>query len=123
VARGRVLKRLEDAARLHGHGVADGIDIQHPVHATERQHDAAVHGPRRGTAHQAGVATLRNDGNAVVVAELDDSGDFRGAGRTHDRRGLPRQFAAPVGHEGLLVLLVQDQAFVADDGPQAVENG
>ncbi|MGY4349932.1 hypothetical protein ACVWXM_006425 [Bradyrhizobium sp. GM7.3] len=42
---------------------------------------------------------------------------------THDRRGLPRQRAAPVGHEGQLVLLVHDQAFVADDGPQAVENG
>ena len=75
--------------------------------------------PRRGAAHQAGVAGLRHDGDAVVVAELHDLGGLLDGGRPHhDGRGAdPR--AAPVGDERLLALLVQDQALVADDGAQA----
>ena len=93
------------------------------VHAAERQHDAAVRRPRRGAAHQAGVAALRHDGDAVVEAELYDLGDFLGVGRPHDDGRAADQRAAPVPHERLLALVVQDQALVAHDGAQAVEDG
>ena len=36
VARSRLLNRLQDATRLHSHGVTDRVDIQHVVHAAER---------------------------------------------------------------------------------------
>ena len=61
---------------LDGHRIADRIDFEHVVHAAERQHDAAMGRPRRGAAHQAGVAALRHDGDAVVVAKLHDLGDL-----------------------------------------------
>lgn len=79
-----LLKRLENAAGLDRHRVADGIDVQHAVHAAERQHDAGVRWPGRGPAHQTGVATLRHDRDAVLMAKPDDLRDFLGAARTND---------------------------------------
>src|SRR3984893_2789984 len=82
-----------------------------------------MRGPRRGTAHQTGVPTLRHDGDAVVVAELHDPGDLLGIRGTHHRRSPPDPRTAPVGYERLLVVLVQDQALVTHDLTQGVENG
>ena len=114
-----LLQRLQDAAGLDRHRVADGIDVQHAVHAAERQHDAAVRRPGRGAAHQAGVATLRHDGDAVLVAKPDDLGDFLGAAGRTTTAGAADQRAAPVRHERLLAVLVHDQALLADDRAQA----
>ena len=118
-----LLQRLQDAARFDGHRVADRIDAQHLVHAADRQDDALMRRPRRGAAHQAGVAGLRHDGDAVLVAELHDLGGLLDGGRPHDdgRGADPR--AAPVGDERLLALVVRDQALVADDGAQALQDG
>ncbi len=118
-ARG-LLQRLQNAAGLDRHRVADRIDVQHAVHAAERQHDAGVRRPGRGPAHQAGVATLRHDGDAVLMAKPDHFGDFLGAGRTNDGPGTSNQQSTPVRHERLLAVLVLDQALLAHDRAQRI---
>jgi hypothetical protein len=123
VARRGLLQRLQDAAGLDGHRIADRVDLDHLVHAAERQQDATVRGIRRGAAHQPGVAALRHDRDAMLEAEFYDLGDFLGRCRPHHDGGGADQRAAPVAHERLLALVVQDQPLVADDGAQAVEDG
>lgn len=73
-----------------------------------------------GPAHQAGVATLRHDRDAVLVAKPNDVRDFLGAARTNDGARAADQQSTPVRHERLLAVLVLDEALLADDRAQRI---
>ena len=116
---GGFLDGLQHHARLDGHGVADLVDLEDAVHAAERQHDLAAVSLRRGAARHAGIAALGHDRDPLGRAELHDLGHFLGRRRPHDRQRRAEIVLAPVGEVGMLVLLVGDQALVADDGRAA----
>ncbi len=81
----RMVDHIEDAAGLHRHGHVDGIDIADAVEAGEREHQLAR---RHLPADQPGIAALRHDAHAGLVAGGDDEGDLRGRARAHHgRRG------------------------------------
>jgi hypothetical protein len=115
-----LLKRLQNAAGLDRHRIPDGIDIEHAVHPAQRQHDASVRRPRRGPAHQAGVATLRHDRDAVLMAEPHDLRDFLGTAWTNNGASASNQQSTPVRHERLLAVLVLDKGLLAHDRAQRI---
>jgi hypothetical protein len=57
-----------------------GVDFQNPVHALQRERNAAAH--RHATADIAVAGTARRDGNPVFICEPQDFGNgFGGAGQ------------------------------------------
>jgi hypothetical protein len=66
-----LLHRLQHAAGLGGEGQVGGVDGAHAVHALQAQQHLRAAGVGHAAAHQAGVAALRHDADAL-----------RGAGRT-----------------------------------------
>ena len=122
VVRGRrLLDGLQDDARLDRHRIADQVDVEDAGHAVERQHDLAALLLRDAAAHQAGIAPLRHHGDLLRRAEPHDIRDFLRVGRSHHGQRLAHEALAPVGDVGVLALFVGDQALVADDGAQFLD--
>ena len=65
----RLVKRLQDATRLHGHRHVDRINLADPVHPAKRQQDAVSCIIRGRAAHETGIAALWHDGDIVPVGK------------------------------------------------------
>ena len=87
---GRLARRLQRAAGLDRHGGGDAIDLQHPVHALQRQRQRAI-----GIAafDQARLAAPGHDRLPGFVAQAQHGGDLSGIGGT--QHGERRAHAAP----------------------------
>jgi hypothetical protein len=117
----RLLNGLQHDTRLDGHAVADRIDLEDAVHAIERQHDLAAALVGRAAARHAGVAALGHDRDLLGRTQFHHGSDFLGAGWPDDGQRRAEVIVAPVGEVGVLALRVGDQAAVADDGSELVQ--
>ena len=77
-----LLHVLQDDAGLHRHGQAFGVDLADPVHALQAEHHGLAVRPGRAAAAKAGVAALRHQADAMLVAVFHHGGHFL------HRRGL-----------------------------------
>ena len=61
---------LQDHSRLGDHGEVRGVDLQDPVEALQVNHDPSLDGNRR--THDAGTASIGDDGDPVLRGQPDD---------------------------------------------------
>ena len=109
---------LQDDAGLDRHRIADQIDVGDAGHPVEREHDLAALLVGRAATDKAGVAPLRHHRDLLGGAQPHDCGDFLGVRGPHDGQRIAHEALAPVCDVGMLALLVGDQALVADDAAQ-----
>ena len=71
-----------DQPRLHHRDLVVVVDLQHAVHAHERDHEAAFRG--QAAARQSRARPARHEGQALAAGELDDGGHVRDVGGKDD---------------------------------------
>ncbi len=119
----RLLQVLQQDASLDGNGFVRRIDLADACHAGQRQYDLGATVVRNRSAAQAGIATLRNQRDAVRVADLRHRGHLLGGRRPHDQRcGAPVR-VTPVTEVTGHPLGVADDPLRADDRFKGVQEG
>ena len=115
------LQPRERDARAGGDLRARDVDRPERVEAAEADDDLARE--RNRPAHEAGVATLGDDGDPGVVADADDRRDLRACAGPDDRGRGSAKSPGPVDGVGTDDLRVGEHVLGADRHGQCLEHG
>ena len=116
--------RLADAeigdARLHARRAVLEIDVQHPVHLGDAEHDGVL--LRDRAAAERGARAARHHLHPVLVAEAQDGRDLLGRRRQHHRERHLTVGGQPVRLEGPAFVLGDDQGLRRDKASQTLDD-
>ena len=116
---GGILNGFERCAGLRCERVAGCIDGADRLHAVEAEHDLSARLERGLAADQSGIAALRDDGDALLMRELQDRADLARRSRPEHHWRAPEIAVAPLLAVGLNIGRVCQRALDANNGCKA----
>lgn len=93
---------FEDDAGVDDEGSGDVVEGSYVVHSRHINHDLVKNG--HGASHQAGVSTLRDDRQHVIIAVFQHLADFLRRAWLDHEFGMPPVFAHPVAVKRLQIV-------------------
>ena len=100
----------QDAARPHGHGAVDGVDVKNAVESLGRDDDFIF---GNAAADQSGIAAQRHYADAGIGTYFDHRAAFGSIFRPGHERRMPGIMTAPFGVVGMELRRLFNDASVA----------